>query len=1143
MLLLAWGARVLRNALVVLALLVALDWVFRLPGGFRALESAAAIGGLAWFIHTGWRRYRSYRPSRVDLALRIERVVPSLRDRLTALIEFDQQPAAERTELLAAHLPSLRAEVDASLKAIDPSALVSYRPLVNPMRQLALVATLWAVGFLVVPSIAQVGVARVFLPWSDAQWPSVTEVIDRTARSVVGTGTSFAWKAELARGDASIDRVKVEARIKDHSWGAWQSGWLSMAEDGTLERMQDVPLAAREIEYRFVTTDSATPLRTIRCIPSLAVAGATLSIEPPGHLPHITTEPVDVSPTPKHGATAQQAVEGSMVRLSVTFSRAVAAPASVEAAIGEAASVAGVEFDAGPTMWTTAFVLEKDTTISIDASDPDGVRMLDPFVLRVIALPDKAPIAVLELPATDQTVLPSAKVPTKAQAEDDFGLTRSAIEAKRTGGTAGADITIAEDATHATRVELEGLVDIAAMEAGPGDVVLVTATAQDGFQKGDVAREPTRSVQRRLRVVSASEFNEEIAAATSALRQGVLRLRERQHAASEATERSTVVREQADLTTRAGSTARQLHALADRVRMNEDRDTSATRLLEEAASLLDESKGETSKAAEAATNALDGAWKSEELRAAQAAAEDLFDATARLLDRDTKSWEASQSLARAAEAIEQSQAERSALAGQVQGKSRDELTPGQKEALERIAQRDEDTARALRDAAEAIQAQAEAMQESDPAQAAAMEQAAARGQKEGVVGKVEQSAEQTRSNSTQQAQQSAKEALESIARMQEDLEAAQELEATVLKRITEDLEQRLTRLIEDVQAAMDGIDGLREGDPLPPPEPIAQVERLRRNTNDALEAAVRMERRLDNAIRAITPAIGHEEQALMRLAVLEQLDGRASVQEALVAGHDALRRALEAVQAAAREAQREEEQQARRKLAECCQALVGLESAIVKDASVLGEQADPRRRLIEGRRLALSQEEVGSGIAELMADEGVARSEIFGEALAQAGASSVRASGAFRDAANHTTAHEAAAETLDTLTGLAAALSDRAKERDRFAEARQEGNQSNQGGGGGGGADGGSILPIAELKLLRDLQARLSRRTTQAIEGGMDRTRVEGLKQTQERLEAMASRLRERIMQAASATPRITPSDQPDGPEPDHDAPSPEETP
>lgn len=1124
-------SRVVRNTLIVLAVLVALDWVFRLPVGFRIVQGGMACVALAAFAIMGALRIVAFKPRPIDVALRIERSHPTLRNRLAALLEFEEQRPEDRTELLALGLPALRAEVNEAICGLDPSTLTSMRSTMRPVRQLGLVVVLWAAALAALPSIIGVGIMRAVAPWSDAQWPSTTELTDRTGRSVVATGTSFPWKAELVRGDPSRERVKVEFRIKTSTWGSWQSGWLGKSDDAMFDRLQDVPDDAREIEYRFTTSDASTTTTSIRCVEAPTVVRANLRVAPPAYLTGRGPSTIDLLPAGSTPVRFHEAVEGSVVELELVFSRPVKAPATER---GSTAAVSALGLDepceacsiaTTPSSWTATIDLIEDRAVSIMASDEDGVSMVEPFALRLVALRDQPPIAQLLQPATDQTVLPTAKVPAATHAEDDFGLIRAALTAQRMAGAdASPERVLTETSDRSLTQDLTAIIDLAELEAAPGDVIVVSALAQDAFERDGSRREASRSAPRRLRVISSSDFNEEIASATAALRQGVLRLGERQATASQSTDRQAVQRDQAEIASRTTTSSRQARALADRVRMNEDRETPASRLLNEAANLLDEARSEASAASETATASDPTDWRTPKLTEQQAAAQATLEAAARLLDRDTKSWEASQSLARAAEAIQASQAERKAMAEQVQGKSRDELTPGQRAALDRIAQRDAETAQALREAAESIKAQGEELEQSDPAQAEAMQQAANRAQQEGVVSKVEQSGEETRDNAMQQAQRSAQQALESLARMQEDLDGAQRLESTVLKRIAEELADRLKQLIADAEVSMQAVDGLGEDDPLPPQSISGEVERLRRNTNAALDEALRMERRLDAVIRLITPAIGHEEQALVRLAALQDLAGRAGVNEAIEAAQQDLRRALEATQAAANEATQDEQRQAQQRLADQCKALVAQETAIVQGATELTEQADARRRLVEGRRLALAQDELAEGIGALMADGEVTKSEIFGEALSQASASSVRASEAFRRSGGLGEATDAARDTLDTLAGLASALADKSKEKDRFAEARQQGEQQNNaaGGGGGGGQQGG-ILPIAELKLLRDLQAKLGRRTTRALSDGGDPSNLPALRQAQERLEAMAGRLREAVMNAEGGAPRITP--------------------
>ncbi|MDI9411470.1 MAG: hypothetical protein QM519_08050, partial [Bacteroidia bacterium] len=588
-------SRVVRNALIVLAVLVALDWVFRLPVGFRIVQGGTAGLALLAFAVIGVLRVIAFRPGRIDVALRIERSRPELRNRLAALLEFEAQPKDERTELLNLGLPALREEVDRAMQGLDPASITSMRSATRPARQLALVVVLWAGALAALPSIVGVGIVRAVAPWSDAQWPSLTEVVDRTDRSVVATGTSFPWKAELVRGDPSHERVKVEFRIKTGTWGSWQSGWLGKSDGSVFDRMQDVPVDAREIEYRFTTSDASTATASIRCVQAPTVVRAILRITPPTYLTGRGPSTIDLLPAGSSPVRFHECVEGSMVELELAFSRPVRMSADeggspdIATALGLDAPCETCSITTTPSSWTASMDLVEDRAISITASDEDGVAMIEPFALRLVALRDQPPIAQLIQPATDQTVLPTAKVPAASHAEDDFSLVRAAIAAQRIAGVEAApERLLAETAERSLAQDLTTIIDLAELEAAPGDVVVVSALAEDAYERDGVRREPSRSAPRRLRVISSSDFSEEIASATAALRQGVLRLEERQAGAAQSTDRQAVQRDQAEIASRTATSSRQARALADRVRMNEDRDTPTSRLLEEAANLLDE---------------------------------------------------------------------------------------------------------------------------------------------------------------------------------------------------------------------------------------------------------------------------------------------------------------------------------------------------------------------------------------------------------------------------------------------------------------------------------------------------------------------------------------------------------------------------
>jgi hypothetical protein len=80
-------------AIGVIACAVALDWIFRFPAWFRAI--ALAIGALSLasaavrLLVPAWR----FRPTPIDLALRVERSAPALAGRLASGVEFAMSDA------------------------------------------------------------------------------------------------------------------------------------------------------------------------------------------------------------------------------------------------------------------------------------------------------------------------------------------------------------------------------------------------------------------------------------------------------------------------------------------------------------------------------------------------------------------------------------------------------------------------------------------------------------------------------------------------------------------------------------------------------------------------------------------------------------------------------------------------------------------------------------------------------------------------------------------------------------------------------------------------------------------------------------------------------------------------------------------
>ena len=121
----------------------------------------------------------------------------------------------------------------------------------------------------------------------------------------------------------------------------------------------------------------------------------------------------------------------------------------------------------------------------------------------------------------------------------------------------------------------------------------------------------------------------------------------------------------------------------------------------------------------------------------------------------------------------------------------------------------------------------------------------------------------------------------------------------------------------------------------------------------------------------------------------------------------------------------------------------------------------------------------------------------------------------------------ASGEAIDLLSSIVESLSDELENErdDPFEEQQSAGSDGGTGGAGEGGGPSGSpvVPPVAEVKMLRSLQAGLARRTRELDESGLPQdsvsrvTRLAEIAARQQRVLELATRLAEKIRSGGSA--------------------------
>ena len=197
----------------ILLVMATIDFLFRLPSPVRWMMLLAGAIWLGFEVHRRvWPAIR-FRPSLIDVALRIESMTPSVAGRLASAIDFANLSPSERNPLADRSLSDLRRRATTVRLEAVVDATSAHRRF-----GLALLAIVVITGLSVWrPSDASIATRRIFAPWTDARWPARTDIASAVdAELVHPRGEPLALAADLIKGDPGSERVSVRLRtIRD----------------------------------------------------------------------------------------------------------------------------------------------------------------------------------------------------------------------------------------------------------------------------------------------------------------------------------------------------------------------------------------------------------------------------------------------------------------------------------------------------------------------------------------------------------------------------------------------------------------------------------------------------------------------------------------------------------------------------------------------------------------------------------------------------------------------------------------------------------------------------------------------------------------------------------------------------------------
>ena len=501
--------------LVLLAVLA--DVLYRLNDpGVRLLCLLGVLGVIGWL---SWKKL--FLPLRtglgdLDLALRIERIHPGMRDALSSGVQFTTGKGDPRVGSPALQQAAV-AQAARQIETIDLEECVP-----------PTASGLWAIGaagmlgvsailVLVSPQKASLGLQRLLMPFHASEWPrhdslqllsADLEPIspDLIAPLHVPSGEQFRFHVANLRG-ALPARVTLETRPSGRGRPASSEVLrpinVANPQGGFREvSVGSLPAPRGAIEFRVVGgDDDSMPWRTLKTVNAPSVEELQLVISPPAY----TRRPAERLPK---GVGHVTALVGSRVTLVATANRPVVSAQlrlrdrdRQPLGLGDDKRAISGEFAvSAPGVGAWWFELR----------DADGIQSSDLARYELRGLPDLVPETNITRPAADQRVTSRALVPLEIASRDDLGLAKVVVVYTVDDGP---EITrpLFDADTRPTELSSSWTFDLEPLGLKPGQVVRVQSEATDDYvDPATQAGHSGRSVVRTLTVVDEREKTQEI---------------------------------------------------------------------------------------------------------------------------------------------------------------------------------------------------------------------------------------------------------------------------------------------------------------------------------------------------------------------------------------------------------------------------------------------------------------------------------------------------------------------------------------------------------------------------------------------------------------------------------------------------------
>jgi len=487
------------------------DYVVRFDDpGLRLLVSLGVFAAAAWAVYRYLLPSVQVRHGDVDLALRIERRYPELADRLASTVQFIEQDEDD----LVAGSPTLRravvARTMADLAKLDVGDVVD----VHPARRATILAA--AVGLVAVllaaldPSAVGIALARMSAPLGATTWPKDNHLMFVDPARRLAAGEDFEVALVDRDGAELPDSVRIHYRFRTDGANAVETVDTMRFVDGKMiARKENI---TRPFAFRAEGgDDDSMPWIDLEVVEPPVIEQSSLTL----HYPEYTGWPPET--TDPH----IRALEGSRVSITARTTKQLTRATLVRddgRELPARLDADGFGFSL-PADAETPFLVDHTGAYWFVLEDLEGFRGGAATRYEVRAIVDEDPVVAVEQPRANVFVTSDAVVPVRILAKDDLAILRVTLGYVRSDQSESGEVEIPlyQGPQRVVTADFAGghppqesrVIDhdwdLGPMELAPGVQLTLFATATD-YRPSTGHSQP-----RRLTIVTAEQLQDRIA--------------------------------------------------------------------------------------------------------------------------------------------------------------------------------------------------------------------------------------------------------------------------------------------------------------------------------------------------------------------------------------------------------------------------------------------------------------------------------------------------------------------------------------------------------------------------------------------------------------------------------------------------------